>query len=79
MCEPNARTMAPRFAGFGFAKSKQVNLDDSVLYCEGRAEAEEFKRFSDWILNATPEELRARIVRPIMPDANCEEGSSYDR
>lgn len=57
----------------------KVNLDDSVLYCEGRAEAEEFKRFSDWILNATPEELRARIVRPIMPDGNSEEGSSYDR
>jgi len=56
-----------------------VNLDDSVLYCEGRAEAEEFKRFSDWILNATPEELRARIVRPIMPDGNSEEGNSYDR
>ena len=52
----------------------KVNLDDSVLYCEGRAEAEEFKRFSDWILNATPEELRARIVRPIMPDGNSEEG-----
>ena len=57
----------------------KVNLDDSVLYCEGRAEAEEFKRFSDWILNATPEELRARIVRPIMPDGNSEEGNSYDR
>lgn len=57
----------------------KVNLDDSVLYCEGRVEAEEFKRFSDWILNATPEELRARIVRPIMPDGNSEEGSSYDR
>ena len=58
----------------------KVNLDDSVLYCEGRVEAEEFKRFSDWILNATPEELRARIVRPIMPDGNSEvlvEKTSY--
>ena len=57
----------------------KVNLDDSVLYCEGRSEAEEFERFSRWILGATPEELRERIIRPIMPDGTREEGESHDR
>ena len=57
----------------------KVNLDDSVLYCEGRSEAEEFARFSQWILNADAAELRERIIRPIMPDGTREEGESHDR
>ncbi len=46
----------------------KVDLDDSVLYREGRLEAEEFERFSTWVLGASAQELRDRIIRPIMPD-----------
>ena len=47
--------------------SGKVNLDDSALYREGRAEVESFSHFADWALNSPAETLRARIVSPILP------------
>ena len=57
----------------------KVDLDDSVLYREGRLEAEEFERFASWVLNASAEELRDRIIRPIMPDGVNEKGDGHER
>ena len=47
--------------------SSKVELSDSVRYREGLEELGVFERFSDWVLNASPEALRRVVIRPILP------------
>jgi single-stranded-DNA-specific exonuclease len=47
--------------------SKRVELNQSSRYLEGCEELEHFMRFKDWALTATPDELLAKVNRPILP------------
>jgi single-stranded-DNA-specific exonuclease len=47
--------------------ASKVELSDSVRYREGLEELDIFERFSDWVLNASPDVLRRTIIRPILP------------
>ena len=47
--------------------SSKVELSDSVRYREGLEELDVFERFSEWVLNASPEALRRVVIRPILP------------
>ena len=48
--------------------TSKVELSDSVRYREGLEEMDVFERFSDWVLNASPDALRRVLIRPILPD-----------
>jgi len=47
--------------------TSKVELADSVRYREGLEEFDIFERFSDWVLNASPDALRRVLIRPILP------------
>lgn len=47
-------------------EGKRIDLPrDSVRFQEGEAEKEEFSRFKDWVLSASPDELLRHINQPI--------------
>jgi single-stranded-DNA-specific exonuclease len=48
--------------------TSKVELSDSVRYREGLEEMDVFERFSEWVLNASPDALRRVLIRPILPD-----------
>ena len=45
----------------------KMDLQDSVRYCEGLDQIEEFKSFKHWALKASSEDLLARFSHPITP------------
>lgn len=45
----------------------RVDLEASIRYLEGLHAREEFARFRDWALEATPDEMLSRVNRPITP------------
>ena len=47
--------------------ASRVELSDSVRYREGLDEFDIFGRFSDWVLNASPDALRRALIQPILP------------
>ena len=47
--------------------TSKVELSDSVRYSEGLEEYDIFERFSEWVLNASPDALRRALIRPILP------------
>lgn len=47
---------------------RKVDLADSVRYREGLDEMEIFHSFCQWVLNSTQDELRDRIIAPILPE-----------
>jgi single-stranded-DNA-specific exonuclease len=46
----------------------KMELEDSIRYLEGLRSREDFSSFRDFALEATADELLARINRPIVPD-----------
>ena len=47
---------------------RKVELTDSVRYREGLDEMEIFHSFCQWVLASTQDELRDRIIAPILPE-----------
>ena len=47
--------------------ASRVELTDSVYYREGTEEIGAFEHFRDWALGASADELRGRMIRPILP------------
>lgn len=47
--------------------AKKVELYDSVRYCEGRNEIDEFLRFRDWAMKCDVHGLTVRVTHPIAP------------
>ena len=47
--------------------ASRVELTDSVYYREGTEEIGAFEHFRDWALGASADELRNRMIRPILP------------
>lgn len=50
------------------AAPEHMELTQSTCYLEGRSLQEAFARFCGWALDATADELLARVNRPIAPD-----------
>lgn len=46
---------------------EHMELNSSIRYLEGMRSVEEFQAFCNWALTATPNELLARVNRPIVP------------
>ena len=46
---------------------ERMELSRSIRYLEGMRSAREFELFRDWALCASAEELRARVISPIVP------------
>ncbi len=62
-------------SGYGTARRirmvdrpSRMDLEASTRYLEGLRSRDAFSDFCDWALNASPEEMLARINRPITPD-----------
>ena len=47
---------------------ERMELGRSIRYLEGIKSRDEFDEFREWALGASPEEMLARVNRPIMPD-----------
>lgn len=46
----------------------KVELSDSVRYREGLDEREIFNEFREWVMSASSDEIRERLIHPITPD-----------
>ena len=49
------------------ASPERMELERSIRYLEGLKSRDEFFEFREWALTATPDEMLARVNRPIMP------------
>lgn len=47
---------------------EKVSLTDSVLYREGLGQVQAFEHFSTWSMQGDADEMRSRLIAPMLPD-----------